>query len=221
MVHPRFLTDSFRLLRSSIVGFVTTLALIQVVTFKEAVTVSVTIALAWDLFTLYRRTWTLSLQETRQVFERWTSVESYVALRSVTLVFMSVGLLCFCINDLHDPKNVLPGHIQIFLTFIALFLAWLQLHNGFAIYYAKCYFEQNPRTLEAGEAQQAFVFQGSEPGFSDFLYVAYSIGLTYSMTDCSVEDSAIRRVVIIHCIAAFLFASTVLSIILSLVTQVS
>ena len=62
MVHPRFLTDSFRLLRSSIVGFVTTLALIQVVTFKEAVTVSVTIALAWDLFTLYRTTWTLSLQ---------------------------------------------------------------------------------------------------------------------------------------------------------------
>ena len=148
-------------------------------------------------------------------------MESYVALRSVTLVFMSVGLLCFCINDLHDPKNVLPGHIQIFLTFIALFLAWLQLHNGFAIYYAKCYFEQNPRALEAGESQQAFVFQGSEPGFSDFLYVAYSIGLTYSMTDCSVEDSAIRRVVIIHCIAAFLFASTVLSIILSLVTQVS
>ena len=39
-MHPRFLTDSFRLLRSSIVGFVTTLALIQVFTVKEAFTVS-------------------------------------------------------------------------------------------------------------------------------------------------------------------------------------
>ena len=49
--------------------------------------------------------------------------------------------------------------------------------------------------------------------------MAYSTGLTHFMTDCSVEDSAIRRVVIIHCIAAFLFASTVLSIILSLVPR--
>ena len=109
----------------------------------------------------------LSRHETRQVFERWTSVQSYVALRSVALVFMSVGLLCFCINDLHDSKMYF-GYVQIFLTFIALFLAWLQLHNGFAIYYAKSYFEQNPRALEAGEDQQAFVFQGSEPSFVIF-----------------------------------------------------
>ena len=220
-MHPRFLTDRFRLLRSLLVGFVTTLILIQLVTPKEAFTVSITIALMWDLVTLYRKTWTLSLQDTRQVFGRWQSVESYVALRSVALVFMSVGLLCFCINDIHDKKNILPDYVQIFITFISLFLAWLQLHNGFAIYYAKSYFEQNPYELKNDEPQQAFVFQGTEPSFSDFLYVAYSIGLTYSMTDCSVEDSAIRRVVIIHCIAAFLFASTVLSIILSLVTQVS
>ena len=96
MMHPRFLTDRFRLIRSLLVGFVTTLALIHFVTLKETFTISITMALMWDLLTLYRKTWTLSLQETRQVFQRWQSVESYVALRSVALVFMSVGLLCFC-----------------------------------------------------------------------------------------------------------------------------
>jgi uncharacterized membrane protein len=77
----------------------------------------------------------------------------------------------------------------------------------------------NTTEVPEGQSQQGFIFEGSEPTFSDFIYVAYSIGLTYSMTDCSVEDSAIRRVVIIHCVASFLYTSTVLSIILSLVTQ--
>ena len=124
MMHPRFLSDRYRLIRSSMVGLVITLILIQLVTFKEAFTISITMALVWDLVTLYRKTWTLSMHETRQVFQRWQSVESYVALRTVALVFMSVGLLCFCINDLHDKKNILPDYVQIFLTFISLFLAW-------------------------------------------------------------------------------------------------
>lgn len=220
-MHPRFLTDRFRVIRSILVGFVLTSILHRFLTLKEAVTIAVTLTLALDLVTLYLRTWTLSTQQTRQIFERWKSIESFVALRTVALVFMSVGLLSFCINDLHDTKNVLPNQVQVLSTFLALFMTWLQLHNGFAIYYAKSYYEQNPRSLHDGEPQQGFVFQGAEPTFSDFLYVAYSIGLTYSMTDCSVEDSGIRRVVIIHCIAAFLFASTVLSIILSLVTQIN
>ena len=71
------------------------------------------------------------------------------------------------------------------------------------------------------EDPRGFIFEGEEPTFSDFLYISYSIGLTYSMTDCGIRDSSVRRVVIIHCLSSFLFASTVLSIIFSLATQVS
>ena len=95
------------------------------------------------------------------------------------------------------------------------------MHNAFALYYAKLYYDMNPDALSPGEVQQGFVFAGLEPVFSDFLYISYSIGLTYSMTDCGVEDSSVRRVVIVHCISSFLFASTVLSVIFSLATQVN
>ena len=81
--------------------------------------------------TLYLRTWNLSVQETRRIFERWKSIKSFVALRTIALVFMSVDLLCFCISDLHDLKCF--NQVQVFATFLALFMAWLQLHNDFAI----------------------------------------------------------------------------------------
>ena len=110
-MHPRFLSDRFRLIRSSLVGIVSTLILIQLVTLKEAFTISITMALVWDLLTLYHKTWKLSMHETRQVFARWQSVESYVALRTVALVFMSVGLLCFCIRVRPAHAMVRPGEL--------------------------------------------------------------------------------------------------------------
>lgn len=220
MLHPRFLTDRYRLIRSLLVGSLAYLVSIQFLGLKESFTLSVTCALAWDFIQLFRHTWLLSIEQTRSIFTRWESNESFVAVRTIALVFMSIGILSFCISDLQHSSSVLPKSIHTLTTFFALFLTWLQLHNGFAIYYAKSYFERNRTPLQDGEGQQAFIFEGQEPCFSDFIYVSYSIGLTYSMTDCSLEDSSLRRIVIIHCIASFLFYSTVLSMILAIITQV-
>ena len=220
MIHPRFLTDRFRVIRSVIVGTVFYLIAIQWLGYKESFTLAVTLALALDFIVLFRRTWMLTIEQTRRIFHRWESKESFVAVRTIALVFMSIGMLSFCISDLQHSNSVLPKSVHTFTTFLALFLTWLQLHNGFAIYYAKCYYELNDSPLKEGENQQAFVFEGKEPCFSDFIYISYSIGLTYSMTDCSLEDSSLRRIVIVHCVASFLFYSTVLSMILAIITQV-
>ena len=220
MMHPRFLTDRYRVIRSFLVGTVVYLISIRFLGYKESITLAVTLALAWDFVALFRRTWLLTIDQTRQIFNRWESKESFIAVRTIALVFMSIGMLSFCISDLQHANSVLPKSVHTFTTFLALFLTWLQLHNGFAIYYAKCYYELNRSPLLEGQDQQAFVFEGKEPCFSDFIYVSYSIGLTYSMTDCSLEDSSLRRIVIIHCIASFLFYSTVLSMILAIITQV-
>ena len=218
-IHPRFLTDRFRVLRSLVVGLLITAIIYPKIPIKPALTFAITTALTWDLIEFFGKTWHLPVTQTRHIFERWQSIESYVVIRSASLVFLSVGVLSFCISDIHDTVHRLPDWVHIIVTFFALFMTWLELHNGFALYYAKSYYELNPIKLSEGQDQQGFIFEGLEPTFSDFIYVAYSIGLTYSMTDCSVEDSSIRRVVIIHCIASFLYTSTVLSIILSLVTQ--
>ena len=215
------LSDGYRLLRSCAVGFFITLVVMQVIPIKESFTLSITSALFVDFASLMRKTWLMSVEQTRHLFSRFDAKEVLVAERTIAFVFLSVGLLGFCITDLHAKNNVLPDSVHIFVSFAALFLTWLQLHNGFALYYAMRYFEMNPHELDDPASQRGFIFAGSEPAFSDFLYVSYSIGLTYSMTDCGIEDSSVRRIVIIHCLSSFLFASTVLSIIFSLATQVS
>ena len=100
-----------------------------------------------------------------------------------------------------------------------ILLKEMQLHNGFGIHYAKSYFHLNPRSGENGESPQGLIFEGSEPIFTDFLYVAFAVGLTYAMSDVTLEDSRIRRVVWFHSIVSFLFYSTVISAVLNLVTS--
>ena len=104
--------------------------------------------------------------------------------------------------------------------FASLFGVWLQMHNGFAIYYAKKYFRLNPRPAADGPNPQGFVFAGSdEPEFTDFLYVSYAVGLTYAMSDTNLEDGSIRRVVLFHSVVSFLFYSTVISAVINLFTS--
>ena len=220
MSYPR-LSDKYRILKSFIVGLVVTLVVIQFLSKTESLTFSITAALLVDFISLMRKTWLMNNSQTRVVFSRFDANEIAVAERTIALVFLSVGLLSFCIADIHMKNNILPNNVIIFVSFAALFLTWFQLHNGFALYYAKRYFELNPHELSDLSSQKGFIIAGNEPTFSDFLYVSYSIGLTYSMTDCGIEDSSVRRIVIIHCLSSFLFASTALSIIFNLATQVS
>ena len=220
MSYPR-LSDQYRILKSFIVGLVVTLVVIQFLSKTESLTFSITAALLVDFISLMRKTWLMNNSQTRVVFSRFDANEIAVTERTIALVFLSVGLLSFCIADIHMKNNILPNNVIIFVSFAALFLTWFQLHNGFALYYAKRYFEVNPHELSDLSSQKGFIIAGNEPTFSDFLYVSYSIGLTYSMTDCGIEDSSVRRIVIIHCLTSFLFTSTALSIIISLATQVS
>lgn len=217
----RKLTDRYRLLRALLVGTVVSVLFSPVLATKEVITISITFSLLLDFLIFIKQSWLIGINETREIFQQFNAKESSVAERTIALVFLSVGILSFCIAELHSNNDVLPNKLHVFISFIALFLTWLQLHNGFALYYAKKYFDMNPTVPVDSEDRRGFIFEGEEPTFSDFLYISYSIGLTYSMTDCGIRDSSVRRVVIIHCLSSFLFASTVLSIIFSLATQVS
>jgi uncharacterized membrane protein len=124
------------------------------------------------------------------------------------------------VRDVHSANSTIPQDWRTFIYFAALFAVWLQMHNGFGIYYAKKYFKLNPLPAADGPNPQGFVFAGSdEPEFTDFLYVSYAVGLTYAMSDTNLEDSSIRRVVLFHSVVSFLFYSTVISAVINLFTS--
>jgi uncharacterized membrane protein len=203
-----------------LVGTVVSVVLVQALRLQEAFPVGFLAAIVFDQTRFFWEAFRINAAQTREIFGRWLPSRALLLERTVIFTFMSVGLLSLCVRDVHSANSTIPHDWRTFIYFAALFAVWLQMHNGFSIYYAKKYFKLNPVPAADGPNPQGFVFAGSdEPEFTDFLYVSYAVGLTYAMSDTNLEDSSIRRVVLFHSVVSFLFYSTVISAVINLFTS--
>jgi len=106
------------------------------------------------------------------------------------------------------------ARILLILSVVAVLLSWAVLHTVFGVHYARLYYEAKDthgRPFKEGR-RSGFHFTGTEtPNYIDFLYVSFTVALTYSMSDVVVENPLLRRIVLIHSLISFFFYSTVLT----------
>ncbi len=106
------------------------------------------------------------------------------------------------------------ARILLILSVVAVLLSWAVLHTTFGVHYARLYYEAKDihgRPFKEG-MRSGFNFPGTEtPNYIDFLYVSFTVALTYSMSDVVVENPLMRRTVLIHSLVSFFFYSTALA----------
>lgn len=82
-----------------------------------------------------------------------------------------------------------------------LVLAWLFSNTIYALHYAHLfYLEEDGR--DAGGLD---VPKTEEPDYWDFIYFSFTLGMTFQTSDVEVTTRHLRRVVIGHCLVAFVF----------------
>ena len=86
---------------------------------------------------------------------------------------------------------------------LTLALGWIFTNLIFAMHYAHMFYG-------AGEtsAQDAggFDFPGTkEPDYWDFIYFSFTAGMSFAASDVNVTSGAVRRVLVVQCLLAFLF----------------
>ena len=99
-----------------------------------------------------------------------------------------------------------PEPLTKSLVIATLALAWLFANTLYAIHYAHLAYIK-PDVSESG-----FEFPGTkEPDYWDFVYFAFTCGMAFATSDVQITDKQVRRVVTIHCLAAFIFNIGVLA----------
>lgn len=126
---------------------------------------------------------------------------SFVLTAGLFLDFAALGLIIlFLMTRTMDA-------VAVGLAALSIFAAWALLNMLFAIHYAHVYFSCNAR--EKPQLQ----FPGDGPRvFSDFVYFAFVIGMTFQVSDVAILDRGMRRLVLAHSILAFLFNVFVLAL---------
>jgi uncharacterized membrane protein len=90
-----------------------------------------------------------------------------------------------------------------------LALAWLFSNMVYALHYAHLFYSRDPK---AGGDIGGLDFSGTgKPCYSDFVYFAFTLGMTFQTSDTGVTAAGMRRIVTCHCFAAFVFNLGVLA----------
>jgi len=101
------------------------------------------------------------------------------------------------------------GPLRLLLIGVAMLtvmLSWTVINTVYTLRYAHLHF---------GSAAEGIAFGDSggpePPNYRDFAYVAFTIGMTYQVSDTTVRDPRIRRTVLSHALLSYLFGVAIVA----------
>ncbi|MGZ4672057.1 MAG: DUF1345 domain-containing protein [Ilumatobacteraceae bacterium] len=127
-----------------------------------------------------------------------------VAASLVSLVGVIVGLA-------HARTH--SGAVSSVLTGVAVltvFLSWFTVHTLFVLRYAHLYYTEPVGGI-------VFADVDAVPDYLDFVYVAFTVGMTFQVSDTGIAKRALRRAVIRHALLSYLFGTVVVGVAINVV----
>lgn len=102
--------------------------------------------------------------------------------------------------------------LDFLICISTLILAWIFSNLIFAFHYSHMYYDQS-----GGADRKGLVFPDTEePDFADFCYFAFVIGMTFQVSDVTINERRTRRLALAQGVIAFFFNLGVLALAVNL-----
>jgi uncharacterized membrane protein len=88
--------------------------------------------------------------------------------------------------------------------------AWITVHTVYMLSYARLYYTGDEGGIDFNESD------GYRPDYGDFAYLAFTLGMTYQVSDTDLTDRRIRMAALRHALLSFLLGAIVLAIVINL-----
>lgn len=136
-------------------------------------------------------------------------------ISTVVLVFAavaSIGGVGALLVAGSTKNTVIP--VEALLGVAAVVASWVLVHLLFALHYARLYY--------ADPAAKPIDFNSdTEPDYHDFAYLAYTLGMTYQVSDTALNTKPVRRMALRHSMLSYLLGAVVLATTINLVVQLA
>jgi uncharacterized membrane protein len=94
---------------------------------------------------------------------------------------------------------------------LTVVLSWTVVHTVYMLRYAQLYYARGGKGVE---------FNGGEPpDYRDFAYLAFTIGMTYQVSDTDLTTKPIRRTATHHALLSYLFGTVVVAMTINVVAS--
>ncbi|MCG7424050.1 DUF1345 domain-containing protein [Kocuria rhizophila] len=126
----------------------------------------------------------------------------------VTLAVASlVTVISLLVAGSHQSRTLAAG-----LGLVTIFLAWGVLHLLYGTRYAHEYFRDPKGGIDFNNEDA--------PRYVDFLYLAFTLGMTFAVSDTNLSHTGLRAIALRHCLLSYVFSTVILAATVNLVMGV-
>jgi uncharacterized membrane protein len=98
------------------------------------------------------------------------------------------------------------------MALVSLLLSWAEIHTVYTLRYAHLYYRDGGGIDFHDEPA---------PDYMDFAYVAFTVGMTYQVSDTNITSRAIRMSALRHALLSFVFGTGVIATTVNLIGSLS
>lgn len=146
-------------------------------------------------------------EKTRVVARRDDMNHSLSDIIVLTASLASIGAVVY----LFANNDAFMFHVGFGLASIVI--SWATVHMLYALRYAAMYYSDPEGGVDFNSKEQ--------PRFSDFLYMAYTLGMTYQVADTDLTTSAFRKVILGHAALSFVFGTAIIATTINFIASLS
>jgi uncharacterized membrane protein len=132
------------------------------------------------------------------------------------ILLAAVGSLVAVVLVMIGASNA-HGAGKFLLALLALgstAMSWLLVHTLFTLRYAEIYYTAvRPGGIDFN--------QDEPPQYTDFAYMAFSLGMTYQVSDTAITNRRMRSAAYRHSLLAFVFGTGILATTINLVVSLA
>lgn len=95
------------------------------------------------------------------------------------------------------------GIPHLVLGLVSVVASWLTVQTLYTLRYAVLYYRGDEGGIDFNDK--------TRPRFSDFAYLAFTIGMTYQVSDTNLTQHAVRRAALAHALVSFVFGVAIIA----------
>jgi uncharacterized membrane protein len=158
------------------------------------------------------RTWAVIGRMTpEETVSHATREDPTAAMTGVIVLAASVASLAGLVYLLAAASNgsEVTAAMTAGLGIVSVVAAWVVVHTLYTLEYARLYYSDKPGGIDFNQPER--------PGYVDFAYLAFTLGMTYQVSDTDLQTRPIRATALRHALLSYLLGAVVLAAVVNLV----
>jgi uncharacterized membrane protein len=156
--------------------------------------------------------WRISWPRDSDGTKRLAEEEGQTRVTDTAVLGAAVASLAAVVEGLVRSGTKDPvGVATVLLGVLVVILSWALVNTVFALKYAREYYSGGDGGIDFGQEER--------PAYSDFAYLAFTVGMSFAVPDTQIVDTSIRKVALGHALLSYLFGTVVIAVAVNLVTN--